>query len=447
MKKRIVFVLFLLGCGMLEAPSLWAQKRLLPIARAVKGDAVKNAVGGQTGKTGTSGFRSALGKELEEVADAAAAEEAFLANVSLKNIRVQQEEMEDLLSQLLELYYQANVSSEWAKRNREVVTEVKKLWLWNNQFLNNWLFKSIYKPIEWPSEFAVKNNKIVLLASRNFFGKMQWLANVPDQGRKLLGRLQSDNVLGEFAQKLNKERMILIGEQHGISSVQQTITKLVLFLKKQNPRRRVILFTEFIDLNSNAPREGSSLSDYYLKTKEMSLDKLNQEDFSSAARIDYAANLFLRLFQEKVEIYPLEDRRLMEVLEQECGPMCQVKNPALSISLRNKTWARIIERKMAAVRQTDPNALFVVYAGIGHTSWLLPYSLPKFFAAEKPAVVEVTLGQPSSVSALYTVWGKEDVFFTPHSDLTLYYWKSGLGRIFAQKTGFDYALVVPEENR
>ena len=141
-----------------------------------------------------------------------------------------------------------------------------------------------------------------------------------------------------------------------------------------------------------------------------------------------------------MEVYPLEDMTQFKLLWVESNGKL---GALLSMIERNRTWARILENKMADIRQTDPDALFIVYAGQGHTSWLMPYSLPKFFANEHPAVVELSLDGPQTFTSLFTVWGKDDPFFDFLSTPALYYWTGADKRALARNSGFDYNLVIP----
>ena len=95
---------------------------------------------------------------------------------------------------------------------------------------------------------------------------------------------------------------------------------------------------------------------------------------------------------------------------------------------------------MAQIRKTDPDALFVVYAGMAHTSWIMPYALPKFFAKEKTSVVEFSVGEPSEINTLCGVWDREHPYFRKQA---LFYWQGREARLLGRQTGFDYALILP----
>lgn len=103
-----------------------------------------------------------------------------------------------------------------------------------------------------------------------------------------------------------------------------------------------------------------------------------------------------------------------------------------------------MEKKMTEIRRTDSNALFVVYAGIAHFSWLGAVSLPKFFAQEKPVVIELALNEYLRETSLSNVWPAEDSFFTqPPQKTNFFFWSGDEARDLARNVGFDYLLVVP----
>lgn len=103
-----------------------------------------------------------------------------------------------------------------------------------------------------------------------------------------------------------------------------------------------------------------------------------------------------------------------------------------------------MESKMRQIRKTDPDTLFVVYAGLGHTSWVYPYSLPKFFANENPAVVALSYVFPIGDEVLSGVWKESFSFYDMRFHFpTIHYWRGPDARELAKQTGFDYAWVLP----
>ena len=314
----------------------------------------------------------------------------------------------------------------------------------NKNWLRNRFIENILRPIPTYSPFASKHNKLLLAALKNFVHKTQWMNAYPNKGHDALQKISSKHAISELAARLQKENLVILGEFHYLTEVQEAMAELVLTLKRQNPQRRVVVFTEFVDLPDTTAKveKEENFFTYYRRAADFPLAPLRPSDLQAPQKIDYAPNLFAALLKENFEIYPLEDRKLCRLANQEQPVLLLSETSAKYTSARNKSWARTMEQKMAEIRQTDPDALFVVYAGIAHTSWLMPYALPKFFENENRAVVEMTQEEPSDLNTLEVVWNKKHPFFKRKA---LFFWDDPHAELFARQTGFDYALVVPEK--
>lgn len=304
--------------------------------------------------------------------------------------------------------------------------------------------KSLYHMLEHsyhPSSFAHHNNKMVLRALINHIKRIQWLNQYPNKGRNALKQDKGENPILQLATHLQQEKMIFLGEYHFNPEIQQFVSGLILALKAQQPKRRIVVFTEFLPLSPRKLPDGQTLETYYRRINPKDMAPISWMDVSSYT---YAQNTFNELLKNRVEIFPLEDKQHVQLMSQEYNSE-QYELP-LSVSIRNKTWARIIENKMAQIRQTDPDALFVVYAGLGHVSWIYPYALPKFFAKENPAVVSVILKEHLKLNFLTNIWGPKDPFFKFPKTNTVFYWAGPDARRLATNTGFDYMVSLCKNN-
>ena len=314
------------------------------------------------------------------------------------------------------------------------------------QFAKHPLLRDIPLPTLRPmlayTSFAKKNNEMVLKGQQHLLQKIKWLKKWPNQGRNELTTLSSGNVISELAKRLSREKMVFVGEQHYDDDVQYAVGKLVLELKAKNPGRRVVVFTEFLDLypekeNLYFRPESSQSWETYYRPAEKNMQRVAK---LPGGEVEYGTEVFKKWLRRTVELYPLEDAAQIEMLEYTTfGDFANL----LSVAMRNKFWARVIDTKMKEVRKENPDALFIVYAGAGHMSWVEPHSLPKFFANENPVVVEITSQVPPVKSTLYEVWGKEDPFFAKRSRSTLAYWQGPNARLLGKQTGFDYNLILP----
>ena len=309
-------------------------------------------------------------------------------------------------------------------------------------FVNDPLFRHIFAPTLFPTVASLKGNRRSLVFSRELLEKAIWFKARKNAGKKNLKTISSPVTVKYLASHLSRKNLVMLGEIHHYPSVHQTVGDLLLQLKADNPGRRIVLFTEFVDLPEVNPGSRNTLATYYRP--------MRQEDVPPAtlknAEFFYAPQLFLRLLKAKMEIYPLEDPTQQKIFSREMLP--EEDSGVFMLTERNKSWARTIAAKMVQIRKTDPDALFVVYAGLAHTSWIMPMSLPKFFASENPYVVEITQEYPSDFTTLHLVWGEYDSFFESRGkNMLLYRWTGGDARLLGRQTGFDFALIVPDNTK
>ncbi len=495
MKKTVFYHLVFLCCIMVIAAPLRAQNKLLPAAKATLGaTAGQTAVGRQTAKAalskaaGSRAVRQAASGAVQKTPtlrptakvraqaqkvsanarqNASAAQSNFArrldqaaAGISY-NAKSQQpkpakqtapkqigipftKEDKNLLLQLrwslLTRAAQARLRApnEQVKQKFEsTLQQISRLAAENER----WVKELFFEPslIRQYSPFAQKNNELVKVSLANHIKRVKWLDAYPQQGRGAFQTVASKQAVSDLAQRLQNEKMIILGECHYFDEIQQSVVQLVTRLKEQNPQRRVVLFTEFINLPRAELPMGYTTDTYF---RRVTGEEVPAVDLPRVKVEEYAQKTFAQLLNRQIEVYPLEDYTQCQLLEAETlGHM----NALLAVVHRNKMWARVIAAKMAEIRKTDPDALFLVYAGNGHTSWVKPYSIPKFFANENPVVVEIGVRSPARSNNLRVVWGKNDPFFNAHHTDTFSFWTGPDARALAQHSGFDYSLVLAEK--
>lgn len=428
----------LLISSLIFCTPLWAQKQLVPVVRALE----KGAVQGVPAASSASAVQAAVTR-------AAWAARAGTPAVSAGGITHITPQMKDAI----EMARVRKIHERMKLRQRPPLLEeeVKKSYfqveaLWEARFKNPAsvpLLGNVYAPTLSPTPTSLRNNEMSLFFSERLADKLDWLRARPYQGENDLFTLMSSDAIDYLAAALTKEKMIMLGELHHSPSVQRAVERLIVKLQWQNPGRRIVLFTEFIDLPPVNPGPRNTVATYYRRPAEEEILPVALAPWEDAAEtLPYATETFADLLGRGMEIYPLEDPTQKDIFEGEL--MIEEDNSLFYLTERNKIWARVIETKMAEVRRTDPDALFIVYAGMGHTSWLTPFSVPKMFASETPAVVEITENTPSVFNALYPVWGKNHMIFDPCGGTSLlYHWRGEDARLLGRQTGFDYAFVVP----
>ena len=327
---------------------------------------------------------------------------------------------------------------ELEERVAETYQQVKHLQQEHFPDLNEIPFETLQKPLQKTELFSLQQNEAAWVATQSMLRKINWLRALPKQGKNLLKKVRGEAALERLAQEASREKLVFLGEKHFCYNAHLVLLKFLDLLKQQNPNRRIVLFSEFLFLPEEGTKNASSLASYYRRVQAGQVPKLTRSEISM---MQYAGLLFHHAVRSGIDVYPLEDPVQYRLLEKELPKDGDLMNRA--IRARNKTWARVMRAKMAEIRQTNPDALFVVFAGMGHTSWAASGSLPKFFADEKSIVLEVSEEMPSRHNLLYPVWGKTDPFFAPHEELTLYFWTGKNARQLGRQAGFDYALVAP----
>lgn len=425
--------LFLISC-LLCTTSLWAQKQLVPAVRALEKNVAR---------------ASAVSSAPAVQAAVTRAAWAGMPPVSAGGITHVNQKMTDVIEtgRIKKIQQKMKLQRLLPSLEEEVKTSYFKVKaVWDARFKNPEdvpLLASVYEPTLSPTPTSLRNNEMSLFFSERLADKFDWLRARPNQGENDLFTLISSDAIDYLAAVLAREKMIMLGELHHSPYVQNAVGRLVTKLQWQNPGRRIVLFTEFINLPPVDPGSRNTVATYYRRAADAPLRQVRVDGWQDASKtLPYATETFSDLLRRGTEIYPLEDPTQKAVFDNEL--MIEEDNSLFYLTQRNKVWARVIEAKMAEVRRTDPDALFIVYAGAGHTSWLTPFSIPKFFASENPVVAEVTENTPSPYNALYPVWGEDHIIFEPcGASSLLYHWRGDDARLLGRQTGFDYAFVVP----
>lgn len=444
MRKIILFLVF---CLALPAA---AQKNMLPAVKAVVGKtALQTAVKTPALPALATGATFAL-----PVGQGAPVSRHF----ALKDLFSAQTGASDASAGLLKSFsargYERELKENDLQRLQKFINtyaEIERLKITYSSFDYSQLFSTSFFHMTVFSPLAIQNNQIVLHTLNHYIQKMKWLQQNTNLAKEAFvkgadpqhqpqGAEGGSNVFAQLARQLSQEKLIMLGEYHFVPAFQRAVVNLVLTLKKQNPNRRVVLFTEFIPLPKEKSDNGQTLATYY---KHFTAPEIQPLAATDQRLFLYAPSLFRQLIKHQVEVYPLEDTRQFALLAKETSGSLDA--PVITTA-RNKSWVRVMAAKMAEIRQTDPDALFIVYAGQAHTSWLSPMALPKFFAAEKPVVVELALNRLLDHTSLKILWPSDDpLFINPPLHPSFFSWQGEDSRQLANCSGFDYLLVVPGE--
>ncbi len=161
--------------------------------------------------------------------------------------------------------------------------------------------------------------------------------------------------------------MLFLGEVHDVPEIHEAIVTLLAQLREKNPNRKIVLFTEFL------PEEL-----HYTANAATATPLGMIQIWKSALRRD-------------IEVIGLEpefvtgDLSKQQVQNTEGTKLVTLNQWANleGVRLRNEAWGRTLEK----YRAQEPEALFVVYSGLGHCGYNQPFTLSQAFEHEKPYVV------------------------------------------------------------
>lgn len=187
---------------------------------------------------------------------------------------------------------------------------------------------------------------------------------------------QTEDIATWTANQISPEvKNLFIGEVHGQYEIPQFVNQLLPLLREQNPDREIFLFTEFL-LN--------------LEGKEA---PLSEKEISSYCN-HYRSDLWKTVEQLNIPLIGLESKShlhhylLNEAFIYGYTPILQPAEVAPdAIRMRNEHWCNILQK----YRAENPNALFVIYAGSGHTLYNRPLSLSKRFPKETTLTLDLTM--------------------------------------------------------
>ena len=175
-----------------------------------------------------------------------------------------------------------------------------------------------------------------------------------------------DPTLWLAAQIPLEANQIFLGEVHGYPEIKQTVRELIGIIRQIQPRRQIILFTEFLP------------------------EKFTWEGPSSQGHIPTYLHKYIPIWntaiQNRISVVGLEPR---PVIQSHCtcsytAPNGQTHNQLPiwatleGVRVRNEHWMSILSQ----YREQYPDALFIMYTGAYHALYNCPFSLAANYPKE-----------------------------------------------------------------
>lgn len=220
----------------------------------------------------------------------------------------------------------------------------------------------------------------------------------------------------QAAQQISPQvKQILIGEQHLLKEGSKEIWEFIKVVKAQNPHRQIVFLTEFMPQGLPA--------DYWLSIlKQYAKDKSYYDIFNWVHQMGIPL-----IGLEPVYVWQNSAASLYTgTLFQQQPHEVTLWESLGGLYLRNLAWKKVIE----STRRKYPDALFIIYAGSGHTAYNASYSIGKAFPQEETFVLNVV----KNPSSLFNVFS-DGLFETE----PLLGWRE---KDLAHLAGFDVRILI-----
>ncbi len=213
-----------------------------------------------------------------------------------------------------------------------------------------------------------RNNARILKSLQQFLKDYETFhAKAPQIAANLDGRVWKGKI--PYANYLPKDlNTLYVGEVHDVPGLAEEVADLLAQLPKLYPNRRIYLATEFLPAYED---RAFSLDNAITDPKEITY--LLEGSPRRTSRVLYAA------VKNGISVVGLEEEMgiIREIIRQSNQyPTAEMYEDFVisfeGVRFRNRTWAKTLH----ALRQADPDALIVVYAGYGHLGYHRDSNLP-----------------------------------------------------------------------
>ncbi|MCQ2410658.1 MAG: hypothetical protein MJ053_03990 [Elusimicrobiaceae bacterium] len=242
---------------------------------------------------------------------------------------------------------------------RELYPEVPSL---TQEYLPNYfLMRNNLATLQWMPVLE-QNRQAITNHAVDFYREKTPITHSPQDDISWLARQVDDQTNYLFLGELN--------HYETITSIQ--VTALVHQIRLQQPHgREIFLFTEFLP-------KAKQWKDVVLED-----DVLYETDMPTWETISLDQIPIIGLEPEFVIEY--QPYLGLEMMAEHCQSGRMVWTSLEGIRLRNQHWKNLLLQ----YRTAHPDALFIIYAGAGHTEYTAPYSLGSAFSG--PHTINVSL--------------------------------------------------------
>ncbi len=228
---------------------------------------------------------------------------------------------------------------------------------------------------------------------------------------------------------------LFIGEVHREENIRQSVRRFLTLLRQERPDQEIILMTEFlVDDIVWTPQLDQAAIPYYIKEYAPIWETA-------------AANNIKVMGLEKMEMISAHVGRLWGPKNGPDRDFVLFPGSMEGVVIRNQTWVETLKK----CREQHPNALIIVYAGVGHVRYNLPYSLSKLMNEKNMFVVSFYPDKDIEKTSAAESWYSQDWRVDPLEEMyrdaffpqPALYWKDPA---LAELAGYNARLKVPQKS-
>lgn len=227
--------------------------------------------------------------------------------------------------------------------------------------------------------FRLRNETLEAQLLDGYFEKSLLLRSSRDViARELFTRVHTGRI--DYVKMIpSRAQVILLGEAHEVPSVAAEVSEIIKQYAAAYPKRNIYYASEFVDA-----ADPSLPFDRWAVTRREINSRVTKRPFYT--ELTRAVQVY------GVTVIGLENPAVSAAVVAEnyrsnwsASPSAQKYASLAGMEERNLYWANIIDR----IFQEDPSAVVFVHAGMAHTSYNIPSSLPHMLSKRRKFVIEL----------------------------------------------------------
>ena len=252
------------------------------------------------------------------------------------------------------------------------------------------------------------------------------------EGRKFFRSMPLEKLLVREIPEQTK--YILLGEEHDSLPVLMFLVKFFREYRINNPKKKIFLLTEFLPAEEPLPsvslrHKKTASAYYYTLVSWLCWMKENDALYASVFNNAISAGISVRGLEPGCMYQKKKTATMLFGQSADWGVLPE------GMRLRNQAWLKQIQ----ALRQQEPDAVFIVYAGEAHTAYNAPFNISQALPPEETFVVHL-FPEEKTDDFPRDLLDSQSQGIYPFDTKNVLAWKLPyLSRV----SGFDMRLLIP----